>query len=85
MRPSKQGVAHAVSSDGRGAPSLDKATRLDRALEQLLDAALASQRGVRLDMDAADKTPAQGDEPASDFLVQLDSRIGCHELPSSYL
>ena len=24
MRPSKQGVAHAVSNDGRGTPSLDK-------------------------------------------------------------
>jgi hypothetical protein len=53
-----------VEARATAARALDKATRLDQVLEQLLDAALESQRGVRLNMDAADETPAQDDAPA---------------------
>jgi hypothetical protein len=53
-------------SEDREAAQLAILEPLDQASERLLDAALASQGGVRLEMNAANETPArEGDTPTT--------------------
>ena len=60
---------------------LDQATRLDQLMDQELQSAIASQHGVRLNMDDADTTPQATTEGEAPRTTTTSTRLNTRMLP----